>query len=218
MKNATIAVFAIIGIIAAFFAGQFFAGSNKPSVMAQVFPSPTAISRAAVVTQVQRLSRLETSHYSIEKIIPEDKRVEVFGGSFKTETLLLVAYGEILAGIDLSKITEKDLQVSDQEVIVYLPPAQIFNADSAVNDAKTYVYQRGGLPFFSDKDLETRARARASTELVLAACEAGILKSATDNAVIAVTQLLASLAPTVKVIPSSLPPQCPFQPTGTPTP
>ena len=122
-----------------------------------------------------------------------------------------------IAGIDLSQITEKDLQVSGQEVTVHLPPAQIFNMDSAINNAKTYVYQRDGLPFLVDKDLETKARARASNELIRAACEAGVLKSATENATMAVGRLLTPLAPTVKVIPGSIP-ECPIAPMTTPTP
>ena len=70
MKNATIAVFAIIGIIAAFFAGQFLPKLGKPSVMAQMFPSPTAISSAAVVTEVQKLSRLEVVFNKIAPLPP----------------------------------------------------------------------------------------------------------------------------------------------------
>jgi hypothetical protein len=89
--------------------------------------------------------------------------------------------------------------------------------DSAINNAKTYVYQRDGLPFLVDKDLETKARARASNELIRAACEAGVLKSATENATMAVGRLLTPLAPTVKVIPGSIP-ECPIAPMTTPTP
>jgi hypothetical protein len=107
--------------------------------------------------------------------------------------------------------------VSAQQVVVHLPPAEIFNIDQVVNDKRTYVYQRDGLPFLADKDLETKARARASDEIIWAACEAGILQSATDNAIVAVERLLTPIGLPVKVVPAPAG-QCPVQVTPPPIP
>ena len=202
MKIAVISILAILGIVVAFFAGQYIKPLFKP-----------AVNSAAVVTQVQELSRLETSQYTIEKVISQDKKYV----GVKTDTLILVAHGEVIAGVDLSHITEEKVQVTGQTVIIQLPPAQIFNIDNAVDEARTYVFERNGLPFLTDKDLETKARARASNEIIFAACESGILQSATDNAVKAVERLLTPLGSKVTVIPASIP-ACPVQSTSAPTP
>ena len=202
MKTAILVVLALLGIGIAFFVGQYLPRLVKP-----------ALSSATVVTQVQELSRLETIRYTIEKVIPQDKKI----GSVKVDTLILVAHGEVIAGVNLGNITAENIQVADQTITLQLPPAQIFNIDNVVDEAQTYVFERGGLPFLTDKDLETMARSRASNEIVVAACESGILQSATDNAVKAVKQLLAPLGAKVTIVPAAVP-GCPVQRTPTPTP
>ena len=72
------------------------------------------------------------------------------------------------------------------------------------------------MPFLADKDLETKARSRASDEIISAACESGILQSATDNAVIVVGRLFTALGSKVKILPNTIP-ACPIKLPSTPT-
>jgi hypothetical protein len=148
-------------------------------------PSGTTIdaSRDAVVREMRSLGRLETSVFSIEKII-EAKKDE--GGPWRDilfgDKLLLIASGEVVAGYDLSGLSEDDIGKAGAGLRVTLPAPQILSV--RLDNGKTRVYDRDqGLLTRGDKDLESEARLAAERSIRDAACAAGILGEAKENAV-----------------------------------
>lgn len=140
-------------------------------------------SRDAVVKEMRSLGRLETSSFSIEKIIEAKKDG---GGPWSDilfgDKLLLIASGEVVAGYDLSALTDADVQKVGASLRVKLPAPRILSV--RLDNAKTRVYDRDqGLLTRGDKDLETEARLAAEQSIREAACAAGILGEARDNAV-----------------------------------
>ncbi len=149
--------------------------------------------QAAIVTEMRSLGRLESSSFTIEKIIEADKNQAgrlsdfLFG-----DKLLLIAHGEVVAGIDMSGLAASDISTIDGKLHLRLPATQILNV--SLDDGMTRVYDRTqGLFSRADKDLETEARQAAVRSIREAACDSGILKAASENAAKQIKAMLAGL-------------------------
>lgn len=141
-----------------------------------ILPDPVV-----VVQEVRDLARLETASYTMEKVIRAERGQDVLWGALG-ETLIFVAHGEVIAGVDLSQMQEADVQVVDPDtVMVRLPEAQIFNV--ILDNDKSYVADRDtGVLTRADDQLETQVRQAAQDELEAAAAESDILATANENA------------------------------------
>lgn len=139
------------------------------------------VSRTAVVKQLRALNRYETSSFSIEKIIEARAGQEsglsqiLFG-----DKILLIAYGEVIGGFDLSTLTDKNVQIQNKTITITLPAPVILV--TRLDSEKTRVYDRSkGFLTSGDKDLESKARLAAENSIRDAACTSGILKEASDK-------------------------------------
>ncbi len=189
-----------IGIIAIIVAGAWiFSRSLKPSSPVVIDPSallpqptPTIYPSAATVIEgIQALSRLETASYQIEKVITAESGQGPLGFLFG-DKLLLIAYGEMIAGVDLSYIGPNDVLTTDDGTIyMRLPSAEVFVA--ALDNSRTYVYDRRTGVAGLNVQLETAARQEAEQLMLQAAIESGLLEKAEGNARDVLHSLLLSL-------------------------
>lgn len=156
-------------------------GSLATQVAQFLHPTPTILPDPVTVIQsVRSLARLETIQYTVEKVIVAETRQGPFGFLFG-DRLLLVAHGQVIAGIDLEKLQPEALEVREGVLYVTLPPAEIFVA--ALDSDQTYIYDRElGVLSRGDVNLETAARQAAEAEIEKAALEDGILAQADRNA------------------------------------
>lgn len=153
-----------------------------------VFASITSVQKsniravgASVISQMQRLSRLETAQFTIETIIEAGAKDERFGGLLFGDKLLLIANGQVVAGVDFATVTVDDIVISDSKLSISLPTTEIFSVN--LDSAKTRVYDRQQALFSkADKDLENEARVAAESKIRQAACDGGIMKEAAANA------------------------------------
>jgi hypothetical protein len=204
--------------------GRLFGGIGPSIQQVLITPTPTIITGAAVVEQIQQLSRLETSRYTLEQVIEvrQDSNIPVVGNILAGDALLLIAHGNVIAGVDLTRMAVDDVVVSPdgKTITVQLPPAEVFS--SALDSQKTRVYTRDRGVFAPDnKDLETRARQEAEQSILQAACEGGIMQEATTNAEDAMRQLLSLLEFEQIIIQTAspvIPPVCQNSPLPAPTP
>ncbi len=157
--------------------------NQQPLIGLPTLPAPTPTiyaSAATVVERVQKLSRLETASYHIEKVITAESGQGPLGFLFG-DKLLLVAYGQVIAGVDLGSIRPQDVQVTpDGTVYVVLPPPEVFVA--TLDNSRTYVYDRRTGVMGMNPQLETAARQEAERMILQAALEDGILEKAEENA------------------------------------
>lgn len=148
------------------------------------FAKPTIkvdVSRPTVLKEIQELGRLETAQFTLEKVIEAGTQGNVFQEVLFGNRVLLIAHGRVTAGVDLSQISDKDVDVLGKNLRINLPKASIFEV--ALDSGKTKVYdRRSGLLSADDKDIESEARKAAEDAIKRAACEAGILDLATKNA------------------------------------
>ena len=156
-------------------------------------PTPTIIpDPVTIIHEVQSLARLETIHYSVEKVITAETRQGPFGFLFG-DRLLLVAHGSVIAGVDLADITESNISIDENGMVtLQLPLAEVFIA--ALDNEQTYVYDREvGFLRRGDVELESAARLAAEEAILEAALSDGILEQAQVNAEAYLFRLLGSL-------------------------
>ena len=147
----------------------------------------------AVVVQMQSLARLETMNFTIEKVIEAEKGGNAFQDLLFGDRILLIAHGNVIAGVDLSTLDPEAVTVNEANAVsVTLPASEIFVA--TLNNEETRVYDRErGLLSRGDSQIETKARQAAEASILEAACEQGILERAAAEAQTQVTALLEAL-------------------------
>ncbi len=150
------------------------------------------VSSPTVVEMIRQLSRLETVEYSLDKIVEGERQSAYLPNFLAGDKLLLVAHGEVIAGIDLGQLKAGDVLVNGDTVHVRLPAAQILT--TRIDNGRTRVYSRmTGLLVSSDPNLESDVRQIAEQQIAQAALDDRILEKARQNARTSVTALLYGL-------------------------
>lgn len=145
-----------------------------------------------VVRQIQQLQRLETVRYTMDKIISGEHEIAYLPKFLAGDRLLLVVHGEVIGGVDLTKLKTNDVAVHGRHVAVRLPQPEILVV--RLDNSKTRVYSRDtGLFSYPDRNLESEVRQEAERQLQLAAQQDGIIKSAEQNAHDALIAILKGL-------------------------
>src|SRR5579863_1277336 len=197
----------MLALVAGLFVGVVFAGSlgwlmlsrdSGRSLLSHVWSSVTGrvlsidVSQPTVVDRIQRLQRLETVVYTMDKLVTGAKENPIFPDFLAGDRLLMMVHGEVVAGIDFSSLKQGDVRLDGREVHLRLPASQVFS--TRLDSAKTRVYSRQtGLLVPTDPNLETEVRQEAERELQAAALADGILQTAQQNAASTITSLLQGL-------------------------
>jgi hypothetical protein len=150
------------------------------------------IDQPTVVRQIQRLQKLETVSYTMDKIIGGARDNAYLPKFLAGDRILLVVHGEVVAGVNLANIKPSDVTVQGHGISLHLPPAEVFS--TRIDNAKSRVYSRDtGLFSSPDANLESEVREEAERQLQQAALVDGILKSADQNARSTVSGMLTGL-------------------------
>lgn len=152
-------------------------------------------STPSVVVAVRDLARLEGAEYRIERVIELTETQKTFFGLVEAEdAILLVASGDVIAGVELANLGDGAFQVDKERraVKITLPHSTIFFG--RLDNKRSYVYRRDTDLLAERGDgLETRARQEAEKTLVEAAKEGGILKRSDESVRRTVESLARSL-------------------------
>jgi hypothetical protein len=149
-------------------------------------------SSASVVDKIRQLNRLESVDYSIDKIVEGNHQAQGLPDFLAGDRLLLIAHGEVIAGVDLSRLDPKAVQVNGNTVHVRLPEPQVLV--TRIDNTRTRVYERTtGILVPTDPNLETQVRQAAEQQITQAAIDDKILDKARQNARVSVTGLLYAL-------------------------
>ena len=172
--------------------------NSGPGLISRIYSAVTGrtlsldISQPTVVDRIQRLSRLETVVYSMDKIVSGSKENPVLPDFLAGDRLLMLVHGEVVAGIDFETLKPDDVRISGSEIHIHLPVAQVFS--TRLDSQKTRVYSRQtGLLVPTDPNLETQVRQESERQLEQSALADGILHTAQQNAASTVTSLLQGL-------------------------
>ena len=150
------------------------------------------VDQPTVVRQIQQLQRLETVGYTMDKIITGERDNPYLPKFLVSDRLLLMVHGEVIAGVNLGTLKPSDVVVSGRDVSIRIPATEVFS--TRIDNAKTRVYSRDTGVFSSpDPNLESEVRAEAERQLLQAALQDGVLKSAEQNARSTVTSMVKGL-------------------------
>jgi hypothetical protein len=128
------------------------------------------VSQPAVVDRIQRLQRLETVVYTMDKVVTGAKENPIFPDFLAGDKLLMLVHGEVVAGIDFSNLKPGDVHVDGRNIRLHLPQPEVFR--TRLDSARTRVYSRQtGLLVPTDPNLETRVRQEAERQLEAAAVD-----------------------------------------------
>lgn len=143
---------------------------------------PTTTTTPVVVEGVQKLDRLATVRWTESVVVTKETGGTELRRFLLGEELILVAVGNVEAGVDLSSIGEDDVRVEGETVEIRLPEPEVFSA--SLDEERTRLYDRdqGILRLRPDDTLVEEARRDARDELLAAARQNDILDTAEQNA------------------------------------
>jgi uncharacterized protein DUF4230 len=198
---------AVLALIIGVFLGALLLGllgflmlsrNSGPALLSHMWLAVTGrtlsldVSQPTVVNRIQRLQRLETVVYTMDKVVSGAKENPIFPDFLAGDRLLLLVHGEVVAGIDFSSLKPGNVKVEGKQIHLYLPAAQVFS--TRLDSARTRVYSRQtGLLVPTDPNLESQVRQEAERQLLEAALADGILRTAQQNASQTITSLLQGL-------------------------
>lgn len=169
--------------------GAFVAGTTivvwriaKRTIQREVLaPQERTIDLSSLVTQVRELQRLETASMHVVHIGRVTQSYKLVPDALAGDEITFLAAGDVIAGLDLSRMQQKDVWRSpDGTINLRLPPAQVLvtrvdNQESRVISRTTGVLRR------RDIDLETRARQHAEENIRAEALKKGVLTVANQS-------------------------------------
>jgi hypothetical protein len=206
-SRASVAFALVLGVILGVILGVLLVGSmgwlllsrsSGRSLLSHVWSAVTGrtltidVSQPTVVDRIQRLQRLETVVYTMDKLVTGAKQNPIFPDFLAGDRLLMLVHGEVVGGIDFSGLKPGDVRVEGKQVHLHLPAPQVFS--TRIDSAKTRVYSRQtGLLVPTDPNLETQVRQEAERQLQEAAMAEGILRTAQQNGAATIRSLLQGL-------------------------
>jgi hypothetical protein len=134
----------------------------------------TTVDQGVVVERTREVARLVTSETTLRDVVVYENRLL---GS--TKRSLVVVTGKVLAGFDLDRGTEVQVDHEAKVVRVVLPPAAVLAVE--VTDLKTYDEQRGLWNPFRPADRDAIFR-QARAQLVRSAGEVELAKHTEESA------------------------------------
>lgn len=143
------------------------------------------------VLAIKELSDLATAEYVVTKIIKANDNKTWF--KLGDRKILISCQATITAGLDLSKLSEKDITVNDKSIDLVLPHAKVISLNIKPEDIKTE-YEDVSVFRSEYTSAERDALASQGEKSILRSVDSlGILQTAEINGGLVVTNFLRSL-------------------------
>ena len=158
-------------------------GSSLPIVGPLLGEKPPRTTTGPVVVEgIQELDQLATVRWTESVLITRETGGNILDRLFSGEKVIVIATGEVEAGVDLGDIDKDQVSVNGDSVTIDLPEPEILSA--SLDEERTRVYDRDFSPLNvrPDDDLVEKARLRAVEKIEDAARENKILATAERNA------------------------------------
>ena len=147
----------------------------------------------SVVTRVRSLARLETASMHVANVSTLKQGYNLLPDKLAGDTITLYAAGDVIAGIDLSTIQQRDVwREPDGTLVMRLPPPQLLI--SRIDNRESHVInRRTGIFRSADQGLEGRARQYAEQQIRTEAVHKNILGIAQEGGEAKLAPLLHTL-------------------------
>lgn len=180
----TIGVFLGIMLVLAI-AGACMIGWFGKDVRERLWPPTPTPSTTELITikpptiqEIQQMAELSTVKFSLSAEVMDERVPDDFRANLGVkEELLLLAYGEVAAGFDLSKMSEEDIWVDGTRIQLRLPPAEILYSRLDTERTRVIYYKKS---LFVQREIAMEGRAREEAEKAIreAALQGDILDHA----------------------------------------
>jgi hypothetical protein len=180
---------AFVACVAGAFVAGRAGGADGPASRVDVRSTP------GVVTAIRDVAKLEATSFHIEKVVEaRDGQSRLWGLLQPEDALLLVAVGDVVAGVDLTKLREGDVSTDEsaRTLRIRLPAPEV--TSSTLDERATHVYSRStDILAERNEQLEGAARRQAEEQMRKLAIDSGILERARASADRTLRALLRSL-------------------------
>ncbi|HEX7098022.1 MAG TPA: DUF4230 domain-containing protein [Acidimicrobiia bacterium] len=161
-------------------------------ISAALEPEPYEEIGPTVVRSIRDLANLTTVEL-VEYTIVEKGTDGGFLAWARGDSLQLFAVARIGAGVDLSEVTVRSFELSEDGVVELVVPRATIQYVAVDNEATQILDRETGIFTKGDPRLETDARRVADETLRQAALDSGILEMAEENAEEVISNFLLSL-------------------------
>lgn len=184
--GATLALAGLFVVVAAAAGVGLARYGDRVPWLAPLLGEPTRTTGTVVVQDIQRLNELATVRWTQQVVVEEEGNEElwrrVLPDFVSGEKVLLVAVGDVQAGVNLDELGEDDVRVEEDRVTIDLPEARVLSAGLDEDQTKLYSRERGLIDFRGDDALIEEARRDAVDEIRASAKDNGITEQAQTNA------------------------------------
>ena len=158
-------------------------GSSLPIVGPLLEEKPPRTTTGPVVVEgIKELDHLATVRWTESVPVTRETGGDILDRLFSGEKVIVIATGNVEAGVDLKDLGKDDVSVNGETVTINLPEPEILSA--SLDEDTTRVYDRDFSPLNirPDDRLVEEARVRAIQKIEDAARENEILDTAEHNA------------------------------------
>lgn len=149
----------------------------------------TVISHEALVEKIESMGKMELTRFTIKDVI-EKKVIKEWWPDSK---VLMIAVGEAVGCIDLSKIKSTDVKKSGDSILITVPKPELCYVK--VNHEKSKVYDISGVYFKEDtKNMVEEVYTIAEKELTKEAMQMGIIEETKKNAQLILKPLFENIS------------------------
>ena len=169
-------------------------GANLPVVGWFFGEGQSQTTTSAVALEgIQKLDQLDTVRMTQSVVVTRETGGTELRRFLTGEEVILVAVGDVEAGVNLSDLTEQDVQIEENVVTLNMPEPEISSV--ALDEEETRLYDRdqGILRLRPDETLVEEARREARDELEAAARQNDIRATAESNAEDTIRTFLTTL-------------------------
>jgi len=148
-----------------------------------------------VVQQIEDLGKLELVKYNFKEITEVKKISKEYLRFFKLgpdSKIAIISVGEATGCIDLTKVTERDVQQSNDTIFIHLPKPEL--CYYKLDMEKSRIYSLETNPMIDKKEFIQDAYKNAEIEIREAAVNSGILEKTKENAELILRPILEKIS------------------------
>ena len=176
---AVVVVIILFAVLARAVLSGLLGAASPPLLPSTSQPAPTPLPAPTVtITGIRSAAELATVEYQAVAEVPNERVPDDFRRVLGVrERILLIVYGNVKAGFDLSKLREDDLWTDGTRVQLHLPAPEILSTD--IDYQRTHVvYYEKSLLIQHDPNLGQETMKTAEDAIQQAALEADVLENA----------------------------------------
>ncbi len=137
------------------------------------------VNQDSVLAQIRELNRLESTAFYFDTVIRTEKQGNWYALWQDSEKGIFVVKGNAVAGIDLKRLTENQVSVLSDRIIIQLPPVQVLSVQ--LEHIEVYDWRTGTFNILkADPAVLNTVQTQAKQQLLQQACANGILQHARE--------------------------------------